>query len=634
MNDEAFLKRAGRIAGVGGWRLDLRSQTVEWSDQTCRILDAPLGFRPTLDQATSMYTAASRPIIQKLLDQALSNGTPWDVELEMRTAAGRLIWTRSVGEVETKDGKAVALAGAFQDISARKIAEAENLAAVELTRNFYDNAPCGYYSLGPDRTILRINDRLLSWLGRTREQVLGIAKPTDFMTPDSLPLAKAAFAVLMRDGEVGGLQCELLPVDGRRRHVSISATAIYDEAGNFVQTRSVMYDITELHEARQALAAQTAEQHAMLDSESVGMLRVRAGLIVWTNRGMDRIFGYERGDWDQMPIARLFDDETYYRATAARIASLAYGDGTFREDQHLLRKDGSRVWVDVSTIKSSPTSPESFTIVKDISDRKYAEVARLNAVELDAQNLALLEAGRLKDDFLANMSHELRTPLNAVIGFSQLLQMANVGADSPKHADYIRHIGESGQHLLQLVQTMLDFGKTASGKMNFSPRAIPVQAALDEVIAMLEPKRLAAGVEIVAMVEGELSTVVNDPLRLRQMVLNLAGNAVKFSKPGGAVTLRARGLNDRQWSVEVKDNGIGMDEEGQKRLFDRFVQLSAGSTKAYSGTGLGLSLVRMVARAQGGDVEVRSELGLGSTFTLVLPRDLAEVSPHPAANVV
>lgn len=156
MKDDVFLQRAGRIAGVGGWRVDLTTGTVEWSDQTCRILDAPLGFKPTLNYATSMYTAASRPVIEKLIQEAVAHGTPWAVALQMLTTTGRLIWTRSVGEVEIKDGRAVALAGAFQDISARKATEAERLAAVELTRTFYDNAPCGNYSLGPDRTILRI----------------------------------------------------------------------------------------------------------------------------------------------------------------------------------------------------------------------------------------------------------------------------------------------------------------------------------------------------------------------------------------------------------------------------------------------------------------------------------------------
>lgn len=628
MNNDAFLQRAGRIAGIGGWRVDLTSGTVEWSDQTCRILDAPLGFRPTLDYATSMYPAASRPILQKALDEALANGTPWDLELQVLTVSGRLIWTRSVGEVETENGKTVAIVGAFQDVSARKAAEAERLAAVELNRDFYENAPCGYYSLSPDRTILRINDRLLSWLGRTPEQVVGKAKPTDFMTPDSLPRAKEAFAILMRDGEVTDLQCELLPVDGRTRHVSISATAIYDESGTFVQTRSVMYDITELHLARRALAARAAEQDAMLDSESVGMLRVRAGLIVWTNQGMDRIFGYRRDDWDQMPVAKIFEDDASYQAAAARIAALAYRAGTFREDLHMLRQDGSHVWIDASTIRLSPTAPESFTILRDISDRKNAEAARIQAAELQAQNVALLEADRLKDEFLANMSHELRTPLNAVIGFSQILQRAQVGADSPKYASYIHHIGESGQHLLQLVQSMLDLGKTASGGMAFSPDVILVPTALGEVVAMLEPKRLAAGVELVLTVDDNLTSVVNDPLRLRQMLLNLAGNAVKFSKPGGTVSLRARGLNDEQWRIEVEDQGIGIDEEGLKRLFGRFVQLSSGSTKAYGGAGLGLYLVRKIARAQGGDVEVRSKFGVGTTFTLVLPRDISKESPR------
>jgi PAS domain S-box-containing protein len=504
----------------------------------------------------------------------------------------------------------------------------------ERARRLFDEAPCGYHTLDAEGRYLTVNATELRWLGCSREEVVGKLRPADFFTDAGRAQFATNFPLFKQTGQLEEMQVELVGRHGETRHVAISAKAVTDAQGRFLTSNSVMYDITELQSARLKLAARSAEQQAMLDSESVGMLRVRAGLIVWTNRGMDKIFGYERADWDKMPIARLFDDEAYYRETAARIAALAYGSGTFREDQHLLRKDGSRVWVDVSTVKSSPAAPESFTIVKDISDRKKAEATRLETVELEAQNVALLEAGRLKDEFLANMSHELRTPLNAVIGFSQILQMAKVGADTPKHANYIRQIGESGQHLLQLVQTMLDFAKTASGKLTFSPELVSVQAALDEVVAMLEPKRLAAGVEIEVAVEDGLSSVENDSLRLRQMVLNLAGNAVKFSRPGGTVSLRARGIDDKQWCVEVEDHGIGISEEGVKRLFGRFVQLSSGNTKAYGGTGLGLSLVRMIARAQGGNVAVRSELGMGSTFTLVLPRMLAERLPQQAVHSV
>ena len=139
--------------------------------------------------------------------------------------------------------------------------------------------------------------------------------------------------------------------------------------------------------------------------------------------------------------------------------------------------------------------------------------------------------------------------------------------------------------------------------------------------------------EAAITVDDDLTSVVNDPLRLRQMVLNLAGNAVKFSKPGGRVLLRAQGLNAEQWCVEVEDRGIGIDDEGIQQLFGRFVQLSAGSTKHYGGTGLGLALVRMIARAQGGDVQVRSKACVGSTFTLVLPRVLRQGSHVQSAGL-
>jgi PAS domain S-box-containing protein len=504
----------------------------------------------------------------------------------------------------------------------------------ERARRLFDEAPCGYHTLDAEGRYLTINATELRWLGCSREEVVGKLRPADFFTDAGRALFAANFPAFKQTGRLEEMQVELVGRHGETRHVAISAKAVTDAQGRFLTSNSVMYDITELQSARLELAVRAAEQQAMLDSESVGMLRVRAGLIVWTNRGMDRIFGYERADWDQMPVARLFPDMATYQSTAARIAELSHGEGTFRDELHMLRRDGSLVWIDASTIKLSPTVRESFTILKDISDRKHAESARLQTVELTAQNLALLEAGRLKDEFLSNMSHELRTPLNAVIGFSQILERAKVGADTPKYENYIRRIGESGQHLLQLVQTMLDFAKTASGKMAFVPELVSVEAALHDVVAMLEPKRLTAGVEIVVTVEEALSSVENDALRLRQMVLNLVGNAIKFSKQGGTVSLLAHGLNDKQWCVEVEDHGIGISEEDVKRLFGRFVQLSSGNTKAYGGTGLGLSLVRMIARAQGGDVEVRSQLGVGSTFTLVLPRNLGERLPQQAVQTV
>lgn len=492
----------------------------------------------------------------------------------------------------------------------------------------YDGAPCGYHSLDALGRYVDINATELNWLGCSREDVVGKLRPADFFTDEGRAAFEASYPVFQREGHLDQRQFDLVGRQGETRRVIVTATAVADAHGHFLQSRSVMHDITALHAAQAELAARADEQQAMLENELVGMVKVRAGLITWTNREMERIFGYTQNEWIGLPIATLFDDEAYYRQTAARIGALAYRSGMFREDQGLRRKDGSRVWVDVSTVKIDPTGGESFTIVKDITDRKLAEAQRLRSVELEAQNLGLSEAGRLKDEFLANMSHELRTPLNAVIGLTRLLGMNKAVAEVPKLASHVRLIGESGQYLLELIRTMLDYAKNASRKLQFTPSPLRVSVALREAADMLEPKRVAAGVDLTVSVEPGLDIVINDPLRLRQMLLSLLANAIKFSRPGGAVLMDARALGDDRWRLEVTDQGIGIAAEDLPRLFTPFMQLSAGRTKAYSGTGLGLALVRSIAQAQGGDVQVRSELGQGTVFTLTLPRSLRGTDPR------
>jgi signal transduction histidine kinase len=295
-------------------------------------------------------------------------------------------------------------------------------------------------------------------------------------------------------------------------------------------------------------------------------------------------------------------------------------DGTLRRQLQLRRKDGALVWVDVFTVKLSAT--RSFSILSDITPLKQAEEARVRGAELEAQNLALGEAARLKNEFLANMSHELRTPLNAVIGFTHLLQMQPAALDEARRTRYVQQIADSGQHLLALVQAMLDFAQTEAGKLPLQTEAIAVRTALQEVADMLQADPAHPGTMIDIQVAAGLDAVHTDPLRLRQMLLGLAHNAVKFSPAGAPVALRAQGVGADHWRVEVEDHGIGIRADDLGRLFQFFTPLEEGRTKAHGGTGLGLALVRQLARAAGGDVTVRSEFGVGSVFTLTLPRAL------------
>jgi len=265
----------------------------------------------------------------------------------------------------------------------------------------------------------------------------------------------------------------------------------------------------------------------------------------------------------------------------------------------------------------------TYCILNDITPLKQAEEARLHAAALENRNLALAESARLKNLFLANMSHELRTPLNAVIGYAHLLQAQANWRDDAKRTRFVGQIGESGRHLLALVQQMLDVAKTEAARPQAVLETVDLGAAITEVLAQVLPRHRSQGVTTDVQLASEAHAVRTDRVLLRQMLVGLVDNAVKFSRPGGAVAIRAHGDAAGTLRIAVEDHGIGIPDDALDRLFHIFSQVSEGSTRAYGGAGLGLVLVRQAAHALGGEVAVRSTPGEGSLFTLTLPEALA-----------
>jgi signal transduction histidine kinase len=281
---------------------------------------------------------------------------------------------------------------------------------------------------------------------------------------------------------------------------------------------------------------------------------------------------------------------------------------------------GRRVSVTATAVKDADGKfLMSRTVMFDITLLKEAEEARSKLTALEALNAQLQEAGRLKDQFVANMSHELRTPLNAVIGYAHLLQSGTIKPESPKFVPYLTQIGASGKHLLQLIESMLDFAKTQSGKMEFRPERTYIAHAINDVIDMLQDACERKRVVAPSLVSSDLIEAEVDPARLRQVLLSLLSNAIKFSNEYGRIDVRAQIEGESRFRVEIEDYGIGIADADLPRLFNHFHQLSAGNTKTHEGTGLGLALVRRMIEAQGGSVGVRSKLGEGSVFHFTLP---------------
>lgn len=264
----------------------------------------------------------------------------------------------------------------------------------------------------------------------------------------------------------------------------------------------------------------------------------------------------------------------------------------------------------------------SNSVMVDMTARRQADALRAQSAELARQNDQLRELDRLKDDFVSNMSHELRTPLNGVLGLTTLLTQGHIQPGSQRFHATLGKIESSARHLLALIDAVLAHAQAEKGQLRFEPEPLDLAELLAQVVGMLSSACAERQVRIELITDDGPRQITADALRLRQMVLNLLSNAVKFSHPGGQVQVRSWTLSDTQWALSVHDHGIGISPADLPRLFHRYVQLSSGPARARGGAGLGLSLVRQIARAQGGEVSVRSMPGEGSTFTLTLPRVL------------
>lgn len=248
-------------------------------------------------------------------------------------------------------------------------------------------------------------------------------------------------------------------------------------------------------------------------------------------------------------------------------------------------------------------------------------LVRDKTIALTEANERLEHASRHKSDFLAHMSHELRTPLNAVIGFSEMLKAQYFGPLNDKQAEYVRDIHASGQHLLSLINDILDLAKVEAGRMELVRADTNVTSVVEACCALVSERLARKQQTLTVRLAPDVGTWSLDGRKFKQCLLNLLSNAGKFTANGGHIALRVH-VEGHALLVEVEDNGVGIDAAEIPKLFSEFYQASSNSSQsgAKEGTGLGLALTRKFVELHGGSVDVRSALGHGSTFTLRFPR--------------
>ena len=606
---QSFLDKAGRIAKVGGWAYDLTTRTIHWSDQTCRIHDCEPGHQPSFEEAFSFYDAAARATIAKAFQQCQKTGEVYELELPLTTATGRKIWVRSLGETEILNGKPVRLIGALQDVTEQHELQAELRRNNEILSSVMESLPCGLSVFDRELKLIASNHKLRrlldlpdAWFEGAPlyfDQVIDYnAQRGDYVTDD---LAATVKLMKARARET------TLPHHFERvrpNGMTLEVRGGPMLGGGFVSTYT---DITEQRAARAKVQRSEQLLRGAIDAvDEAFVLFDPDDKLVFCNEKFRQLYAPLA---DMIVPGTLFED--IVRAGAVR-GQYPKAEGRIDDwvaERVALHRTGN------ASLVSRRADGRSMRILERRMPDGHTVGFRIDITELVQASEAAQEASRAKSQFLANMSHEIRTPMNAILGMLALLRRTDL---TPRQADYAGKTEGAARSLLGLLNDILDFSKVEAGKMTLDAHPFLVDQLMSDVSVILAA--VAGNKSIALRLEtdpGLPRYLLGDAMRLQQVLVNLGGNAVKFTEQGEVVValrMAQKSATAVVLDVSVRDTGIGIAPENQARIFSGFTQAEASTTRRFGGTGLGVAISQRLVLLMGGELQLDSALGQGSSF--------------------
>ncbi len=642
-----MLESTSRIAKMGGWKVNLETNEISFSQITREIHGLSSDYVPTIEKSILFSKEGeSRNAIEKLIENSIKTGEPFDTEIQIITANGATKWARAMGKAEFKNGKPYIVYGTIQDIDKEKQVRLE-LDKVYTELKAIMDADSGISIITSDAygDIRTFNKGAELMLGYKAEEVIGIKKATLFhdraeiekyaqkithelniqlRAPDEAVIAKA------RLGTTDTNEWTYITKDGSRITVELSLTPLTDKEKQITGFVGIAKDITakKIWE-RQILLSE--ERHRGFFEHSQGLMCTHdlKGRFLTVNPAGAELLGYSAEEYLQKTLFDLVpaEYEEIVKAYLKQIKEIGHFKGLMKV-QH---RDGSiKTWM-YNNILSELIDGEKYVIgnAVDMTERILIEKELIKAKVQAEQN------AYAKDMFLANMSHEIRTPMNAIVGFANLLK------DTPlneEQSEFLSYINTSTENLLGIINDILDISKIESGHIVIEEVPFSVREITKTIKSILKTKAVEKGLVLDCTIDNNIpDTLLGDPTRLNQILLNLANNAIKFT-PKGSVSMIVEQISNTNTectiSFKVVDTGIGIPKDKSELIFDRFTQANSDTTRKYGGTGLGLSISKSLVELQNGEMWLESIPDQGSTFgfTITYKKIIEEVEKNKNGN--
>ena len=614
-------------------------------DQNLRVLSAGRSFyelfkaKPAETEGQFFYKLGHKqwniPRLRQMLEALLAQNTAfenYEVQYDFATI-GRRTMLLNARQIPGVLGKEQVILLAIEDITARKQAEMDLRKSEERFRAIADYTYDWESWIGTDGKLIWVNSAVLPFTGYSVDECLAMTDfPFPIIAPDDHEAVRLRLATFVPGSSGNDVEFRIRCKDGSLKWGALAWQPIYDAAGVDMGMRSSIRDITERRKQREALRQATAYNRSLIEASLDPLVTIGPdGKITDVNKATENATGYPRLRLIGTDFASYFEVPTRAQEGYQQV----FRDGFVRDfELALCHKNGSLTPViyNASLYRNEEGEVVGvFAMARDITERKKTEE------QLSLARIAAEEANRAKSAFLANMSHEIRTPMNAILGFGQVLE--SDPSLTPQQAEHVRTINHSGEYLLRLIDDILDISKIEIGQITLHETNFCLHDLLDDLGIMFRSRVGEKGLQFMQERDDSVPrNVTADEGKLRQVLINLLGNAAKFTATGGiAMRVRADAVAGKTDAVnlivEVEDTGPGITEAEIGTIFGAFQQAAIG-VKA-GGTGLGLAISRKFAEMMGGELTVSSHVDKGSCFrlkVLLKPAAYIDMPEKPASR--